>query len=268
MEAAMTQQPAIVEKIKKLLAMAKNGTEHEAALAATRAAELMSKYQIEEATIRLDTGREAEPITEESLDKSTKKKVAWKGTIASGLCSAFGTKMWWHGAEIVIYGRKSALQTVNYMYAYLCAEVERLAGEVYATLRPKDNPRTWLNAFRLGAASTISNRLRDQRQTEKSERVTARKAAQNDLGKHLKSPMFQNEVAPECRALAIIDSVEQDEAEVEAAYTVKTKGFRTVRTGGRVRNYSGWAAGSNAGGSVSLATGAGRGLNKAQGKLR
>lgn len=270
----------VVEKIKKLLKLSRSENANEAAVAAARAAELMAKYAIEEASIRLDdSGRAAEPITEEVVEKS-KKRVAWKGCIASGLAQAFGAKMFWMGGDITLFGRKSALQAIGYMHQYLTREVERLADEAWEEhmkeVRAKgityyvQGTRTWKNGFRLGAASTIQNRLYQQRSSEITKRREEKKAAQAAMEEAYEPK--SEEVAVACgdasaptRALACIDVVEQDEAEVSEAYTKRSKGFGTVR-GSRTRAVSAYGAGQKAGASINL--NGGRGLSAPSPKLR
>ena len=61
----------IIERIKKLLELSKSSNEHEAAIAASRAAELMMDHQISEAEIHSSSVR-AEPVVEEMIDKEGK----------------------------------------------------------------------------------------------------------------------------------------------------------------------------------------------------
>lgn len=176
----------IIDKIKKLLSLSKSSNEHEAALAAARATELMIEHQISEA--KLETGERQEEIGEHSVGDTDKSMVIWKGELAKALAQTLGCEMFWQTRHDAVAGRRvhtqivgktSDVQTVEYLYLYLVAEISRLAEESYNS----DNDpvyqqaeragahfshrshaaRQWKEAFRLGAAHTVSKRVAQQR---------------------------------------------------------------------------------------------------------
>jgi len=173
----------IIDRIKKLLSLSQSSNENEAAQAAAMAAELMLKHEIEEAQV-VGAG-EAPDVIEEVEQESvavSKQIVHWKGLILAGLAESMGCRMYYGNTyktgkrqrTYMVAGQESKRQTIKYMYAYLVEEVERLANFAYReeilenkkSKVPKDDwpsARAWKNAFRLGAASTINNRLCEQR---------------------------------------------------------------------------------------------------------
>jgi hypothetical protein len=236
----------VIDRIRKLLALAKSANEHEAAAAAARAAELMAEHELSEATIRATGGAAAEQIVEAPVDGTSveSRKCAWKLAIAHGAAAAFGVRMWIHGGKIVGMGRSSAVQTWSYTCAYLYAEVERLTIDGWLTVAASGeawahSSRAWKSAFRLGAGRVIGLRLLEQAHRKKS------------------APVATGE------ALVIIS---RDRAEVEAAFAERTAGFRKGRAVGKASDAAGYRAGTTAGRDLSLG-GSRAGLPAPQRKL-
>lgn len=161
----------IVERIRKLLALSQSANEHEAAAAAARAAELMAAHQLHAATL---TQAAPDPIGAHEIDRGG-HAVSWRGILANGIAQSFGCRMYWKQgrqdgaryARTMVVGRAGDVDGVRYMYLYLSSEIERLAADAWTALPDRDRmcarPRSWKNAFRLGAATTIAGRLREAR---------------------------------------------------------------------------------------------------------
>jgi hypothetical protein len=235
-----TATDKVIERVRKLLALSRSANEHEAGAAAVQAARLMDEHRLEEAALRVDSDAPAEPIGEETIDDRHSKKVHWMGTIAYALATTMGARHFWRGADIVLFGRPSTIRTVSYLYQYLTREVARLADE-------RDGDRSWKNAFRVGAAQTIANRLYSEKGARRQ--ATERKAA----------------TAPSESASRALAVVAKDDEEVGSAYEERSKGFRASR-GGSVSNANGYHAGRSAGERIALA-GARPSLGSAPGKL-
>jgi hypothetical protein len=160
----------ILDRVAKLMRLSKSTNEHEAANAASLAAELMIEHQISEAQIASATGADAaDPLNLVNAFES-KSKVSWRTSILSGLCYAFGVYLVTDRRErgtvkLMISGKTSAVDTVLYMFPYLCAETDRLADDLYPS-RGTGTPRTWKHAFRLGCAATIRDRLVAQKDSQ------------------------------------------------------------------------------------------------------
>jgi hypothetical protein len=243
----------ILNKIRKLLELSKSNNEHEAALAAARAAELMVQHQIEEADLEVSTGEtKADPIINEALDQCG-RWVSWKGWIATGIAKAFGcetyrTNVWLNGKsgeEHRIIGPESAMSTVRYMYQYLTNEVARLADEGYSIEceeRHKSgvitlpSARAWKASFRAGASSAIYDRLIAQRKQT-----------------------IDNAAKEHSQALVVIDK--QHDAIIEhhrkaSPWNYTKTGKRRSTSGGYYPSSNdGWSAGDTAGKNVSLGGG-------------
>jgi hypothetical protein len=151
---ATTPNEKIIDLVRRCLALAKSANEHEAAAAAAKAQELLLKYNLNMAEVERDTN--AEGIGR--VDAKRANMFAWSdllmGGIAKGnLCRIVlvgGIGRGDHGT-FAIFGKREAIEVTQYMYAYLSAEIVRLT--------PKGRGFSYANAWRLGAATTISLRL-------------------------------------------------------------------------------------------------------------
>lgn len=237
----------IIDRIKKLLSLANSTNEHEAAMAAGQAAELMLQHEIKEAQL-CDTADEPEDVDLMSLDESG-QIIHWKGSLMAGLADSMGCKMHYHKNRV--YGRKastsynvvgqpSKVDTIRYMYSYLVGEVDRLADVAFRQEHiecrksgvPSPSARSWKNSFRLGAAHTIATRLRAQREETH--------AAAADAGQGV--------------GLMVIKKAE------EAVGLYMKQKFPRMRRGAAASHSSssGYGAGASAGKGVGLGSGGGR----------
>jgi hypothetical protein len=123
-----------IDRVRKLLSLAKGTSEHEAASAAASAAKLIEQFELTEAMIRVDdVEAKPEPIDkrarlEPDLPSHGRKRVAWKETIAQATASDVGVKIYWvANVDIHGFGRESSIQTWRYTFQYLCRAVDELA---------------------------------------------------------------------------------------------------------------------------------------------
>lgn len=228
----------IADRLRKLLALSQSSNQHEAAIAAARAAELMAEHQIEAAML---AEAEREPIDQEVLE-TFGTRVTWKGMLANGISYSFGCRVYWsrgidegkRWTRLMIVGRKADADAARYTFHYLCNEVNRLATSAWDA-RHSDKTlfhtaREWKNGFRVGAASTIAQRLRQARD-ESLARARGR----------------QDDEAP--RVAAALLRLERDEAELDAF--MARLGLRHSRS--RITaSGSGMCAGTAAGHSVDI----------------
>lgn len=248
----------ITDRVRKLLALADHGTEHEAAQAAARAVALMDEYQLSEALVRLDEpSRPAESVVKDRLEPDQKeniKRIAWKETIASAVAKDLGVKMFYwtatHGGRARTHirgmGRESAIQAWRYTCAYLWNTVNEMAEVEFS--EDFGSARAWKNAFRLGCAGRIAVRMAEAREI-KNEELILRKAGL---------------VGKESQALTV---VEKDRDEVAAEYKEFSKGWgKSLGSVGQISSREGYVAGNSAGNKVSLGN-AKAGLAAGQGRL-
>jgi hypothetical protein len=272
----------VLERIKKLLRLAQNaGSEHEAANAARRAAQLMALHQIHEASVNLDGPDEVRAVEEIAQCHEvtyTKKRVAWHIRIASAVAASYGAEMYTMGGYseerengIRFFGRLSAVQAAAYTTQYLIREVE--------TITDKQAPqslyaRRYRNAFRLGCASRIGARINEETQAEKQKLSKRRKQAERFEDTHDVSdesgderPDLDNVPTPPASA-GVLARVEKDREEVTQAYKNYSKKWGRSTGVGTVSSGSGYTAGKAAGDRVKLGNRARGGLPKGQDVLR
>lgn len=161
----MSVDSKIIEKISKLLALAESDNVNEAASAAARAQELMTKHQLAIADIQANGfDHIVDPIDDLPIDLD-KSLIHWKTCLAAGIakangCATYNKYMYVNGkqAQVVTQyvGPRLSVDAVTYMYRYLVREINRLAA-----LRRGDPgvDRKWLRDFRLGAVAEITTRL-------------------------------------------------------------------------------------------------------------
>lgn len=229
----MSDIEKVIDRVRKLLALSTSANEHEAAAAAARAADLMREHQLEEAQMRVDdpNAGPASPIDVETVDGGGARKNYWKGTIASACARSVGARMYWHGPQVRMFGRQDAIRTASYLFQYLANEVNRLADEHWAVIGfHADGSRAWKNAFRLGAATTIGNRL-DATRAE-----------------------FEKAQAVEASTETALTLVRRDDLEVADKYKTFSGGFRSAR-GPSFSSGEGFSRGRSAGESVALGGG-------------
>ena len=270
----MTRSQLVIDKaidrVRKLLALAKGTSEHEAALAAENATKLIEQFQLTEAMIRVDDV-EAEP---EPIEKSARlepelpefsgqngvrrKRIAWKETIAQALASDLGIRMYWRNhVDICGFGRESAVQTWRYTFMYLCRAADQLADEAWVREGDRDqSARAWKNAFRVGCAQRLSTRIWEARQKREREQYAVKRQARKEAQERAEIFAASGAVDPEVTenkeslALAI---VAKDQEQVDAEYKEYSKGWRGTQSRiGSTTSRDGYSAGKAAGDRVSL----------------
>lgn len=170
----MTHSEAL-EKAAKLLRLATSNNPHEAALAATRAQEIMDRFKLSADAVNGVGGEIAtdEPIANFGFDplERASKVDRWKSSLAVCIARQNQCKVFLQGG-ICLIGRASDVQTVRYLFAWMVREIERLAARDC-----KGTSRTYWNNYRLGAVETVSRRLRESAvQTVETVKLEAREA--------------------------------------------------------------------------------------------
>jgi hypothetical protein len=137
--------------IAKLLAKAKGtNNEHEAALFAAKAAELLAKHNLTEAMIAARDGAADEPVVEQRMNRKTVAK--WRQTIASGCAKLYFCRVLLYGSQLDFVGKKHNAEVALSMCDWLCSVVVRMARE-YST------DRLVMEDFKRGAALRLYQRL-------------------------------------------------------------------------------------------------------------
>ncbi len=158
--------PPIIEKIKKLLALAQSSNEHEAALAAAHAHRLLSEHNLAMADI--DTTQR--PDKADKIETTVPKVLSkWLRLLFGGVSTAFDCQTVHYPAtgRMIFIGVGADVQVASYTFSYLQRVVRKLCGSYmkhHVNGRFTGRNRELLKqSYLLGAASTISARLREQK---------------------------------------------------------------------------------------------------------
>lgn len=168
------EREKITNRIRKLLALADNNNSvEEAALAASRAQELMLRHQIEVADVEQTDEEEAAAnelvIGEffEGRQRSPWKARLWWGTCAAYNCDAYvwngsshtnRAKKEKHTVRYAAAGRKANIEAATYTYKWLKKVILVLAQKEY-----HHSARRLIRSFCIGAAEMVAERLKVNR---------------------------------------------------------------------------------------------------------
>lgn len=153
----------VIDKIRKLLAHATSaqqiGNADEAAAFFARAQAIATQYRIEIASVEVAATEAEDPMVGERVDAGGKRVMGWKKSLAWGLQHPLGVYVVFHqgNGAFTFAGRRGNVQTAIYLYQAVCAEIERLA-----KTHARGRGAAYANAFKLGAACTVANRLAAQ----------------------------------------------------------------------------------------------------------
>ena len=112
----MENRQRAIEKIKKLLRLAQSRNEDEAASAAARVQELLSRYNLDESDY---SEREVPKEAGESATPTVKKPATWVYTLASSVAGAFDCQ-YFHcsSGRIVFVGVDADHEVANFTFGY------------------------------------------------------------------------------------------------------------------------------------------------------
>ncbi len=187
----------VLLKIKKLLALSNSSFEAEAASAAAKASELMLAYGLQADQLVCEAGDNEE--VEQDVFVSEKQDLFWTGEIARALAHSNLCDYWWQQSylgsksrkrkkNIVFVGKPSRTTVCKEILIYLRDAVDRILEEKIKEAK-KDGViidgdevylvedferKDWLpfrNAFRIGAAENIAERINEETRKRKAEGI-------------------------------------------------------------------------------------------------
>lgn len=258
----MATSSPVVDRVRKLLALAeRSGSPAEAALAASRARELIAEHRLAEADLSVTGGEDLpeERVIEEQIegDYARRKAQQWRVSLAGVLARSFGCKIYYYQGtrRIQAIGRESDVQTLRYVQGYLTLEIQRLVEEAWAQMKARceggelPQPTRWRNSFRLGAVQAVREKLNPPKPRAP---VPVRSEITDGL---YEAPPCEPEVPvpPSAAQVLVLARDARAQAEVNARWT---KHFPRSRGGsgnwGGVSHGDGYNAGKAAGASLDL----------------
>lgn len=156
----------IIEKIKKLLALANSGNEHEAALAAGHAQRLLSEHNLAMADIEAVRKPDKADRVKTTVAKTLPK---WLRHLSGGVSTAFDCQAIHHPAtgKLTFIGVGADVQIAAYTFSYLDQTIRKLCSNYMKqhTAETTANRQRELmrQSYYLGVVSTITTRLREQK---------------------------------------------------------------------------------------------------------
>ena len=157
---------AVIEKVKKLLALANSSNEHEAALAASHAQRLLAEHNLAMADIQATE----KPDRADKLEMMVAKKPPkWLQILISGVGTAFDCRFVHYGAtgKLVFIGVGADVEVAAYTFSYLEKTLRRLCLEYMKEHAGKELPERERELIRqsyyMGAAMAINRSLSEQR---------------------------------------------------------------------------------------------------------
>jgi hypothetical protein len=160
------EKTPIIDKIKKLLALADSCNEHEAALAAAHAQRLLAAHNLAMADITSSNRPEKADRVETNVARSLPK---WIRHLSAGVSSAFDCQAIHHPAtgKMTFIGIGADVQVAAYTFTYLDRTVRKLCAaylKQHAGILIAGRQRELMrNSYYLGAVATISRQLQDQK---------------------------------------------------------------------------------------------------------
>lgn len=178
----------VLDKIRKLLALTASPNENEAAVAATKAQQLLLQHKLTMADVDAEMGTEEEPVTHSTVDMGVGpfEVYRWALALASGVCQATFCNYVWHkgfvtrhgvvGRKCVSFiGRPLDVEAAKELYTWLGTQIYRMGLESISE-RPLGTDATrWRNSFLDGCALRVERRLAElvHEQAHDSDKVTA-----------------------------------------------------------------------------------------------
>jgi len=156
----------IIDKIKKLLALANSCNEHEAALAAAHAQRLLAAHNLAMADINAADRPEKADRVETDVARSLPK---WIRHLSAAVSSAFDCQAIHHPStgKMTFIGVGADVQMAAYTFTYLDRTIRKLCAgylkQHVGTMIAGRQRELLRHSYYLGAVSTITRQLQDQK---------------------------------------------------------------------------------------------------------
>ena len=221
----------VLEKVRRLLALSQSNNEHEAAVAAAKAEQLLQEHRLTEAELEItNDAQERAALEADPLDVLGRNGTVWKGVLVYGISKLHGCYCYIDRdrnfrQRYRLIGRPSDVNSVRYLYAWLTTEIERL------TQKHAGKGRTWMNSYRRGAVSGILDAMREANRVS---RVQATGAALVKIdSRQIESEALAHTLNPNLRGRSSTKSrINAD------AYSRGQRDGRAIHTGGQLAGRS------------------------------
>ena len=166
---------SVLEKIRKLLALARGSTnDNEAANAFAQAQTLLSRHKLDAAQVELTTGvpQVSEPILNSSVPLySGKRVIEWKSRLANEIAKLNACKLYIGnavaGIEYRLIGRQSDIDIISYLFDSIVSQIE--SASALALYQGKGSGKTFTNNFKHAASAEVIRRLIEAKNSVQAE---------------------------------------------------------------------------------------------------
>ena len=162
----MTIKDKILDKVKKLLALAESDNENEAAAAAGAAQRLLLEHNLTISDVSKVTQEDA-TIEEKAVDVQGRLS-AWRLSLCEGVATALGCRVLiskgYGKTSLLIVGAPNDVCVAQVTYEYLIGVVDKLTRQ-----NARGWGRTYANSYRQGIVARLQERLRAQTKQNKEE---------------------------------------------------------------------------------------------------
>lgn len=242
----------ILEKLRKLLALAKSSNEHEAANAAAKATALAAKYQVDLAILDLEANKPPRGYSVHTniLYTFPGNAITWISVLGNQVGELHRLRVYidrYNGASrLMAIGDPGDTEVAGFILGWLIGEVERLLTTAKPSGMDRGMSKAWCNAFRVGCASRIGERLKEEGESQMAKLTAAPDASEYataDSDKLLELDRRHR------YAMVLQDKEKEHLAGIDA----KAKAMK-LRSRGRVhlRSWGGYQAGKAAGNQAHL----------------
>lgn len=162
----MSNREDILRKVQSLLDKehASGTTAEEVAAAIAMATRLLEREGLTRAALEIEqhTAEESVKIANDPLWNSPQRRSSWRMQVANVLTDHFGCFYFTRASSIMIVGKPSNIDTVRYLFAYCCNEIDLLTKEHCA-----GEGKTYANNFRIGCADAIDSAIKREKMSER-----------------------------------------------------------------------------------------------------
>lgn len=164
----MSPREKVIEKVKKLFALANSSNEHEAALAASKAMEFLAEHNLAMSDVEIKAKESADILT----IPCAKTMALWNLQILNAVKRAFNCEAFTYGraGKVTFVGIGQDVEVASYTYIYLFATVTRIADEYVLRISEADRAvgrieirkqqrRDQKFSFQMGCAAAIREKL-------------------------------------------------------------------------------------------------------------
>lgn len=191
----MSNLSDVIEKVKKLLALSKSSNANEAATAASVANRLIDEFRLSEADVAGNHSESDPMVRDDQYVYETGRVIPWKSRLVVTLASHYGCAVFNDThynntkrrkvSRYKLLGRKSDIQIVQYMFAWLSSECSRISD-----LEAKGMGKVFVFSYCNGFVAGIGEQLHLSRKAAEKEatsnaivKINARLDEANDFMK-------------------------------------------------------------------------------------